>query len=657
MRKFKNTIALLFLAFICNIGIKAQTFNCFITNDTLLSPNVYQFDIYLDVTVGEMYFRTLRVGIQFDTTFFPAGATITGAVVPGSSQVVYYANATPSINQTYSCLTVNPNLGAFCSGLPANSNSTHFQQGMGPRRISSYQIISSLPFNNVSPKPSMIRPTDTVPDPTISRMQVTAWSQTCVAQQISNSGIYTHFPSNTLINQIHNIGLYVPVLPNVTGQVYYDGNANCVLDTFEMPLNNINVSCQPAGNYANTYYDGKYYFLLPDGSYQFQCGIPRNWMLTCADSSTIVTNGVASNNCNFGLTRIPGLNDLAISFGHAPVRANRDINVHINYKNYGSTTLDGTVRFDFDTSFTFVSSTITPDTIQTNSLSWNFTNLIPDENRQIILTLHSGMYPTNTPFSNSAYIWSSAVDVYLNDNSRTFSSVFSGSFDPNEKYVEPKGLGSNGAITPSDTLLNYQIVFQNTGNDTAFYISIVDTLDENLDPLTLHIGTVSMPYSYTLSSTGILRFIFDPCALVDSTTDEPNSHGFINYSIETRPGLLNGTVIENEAYIYFDYNLPIKTNTTINTIDYFLSSKNIDSNNGIIKIYPNPTDGYLRFELIDNKFKEGTAIIIDNTGRVLHKELIQKSSGEINLDNYSGGIYTFILNMDNFSARNKIVVY
>ena len=52
-------------------------------------------------------------------------------------------------------------------------------------------------------------------------------------------------------------------------------------------------------------------------------------------------------------------------------------------------------------------------------------------------------------------------------------------------------------------------------------------------------------------------------------------------------GIADGSVINNFADIYFDFNSPVRTGTTVNTIDNNLSSAEIVSENSI-HIYPNP---------------------------------------------------------------------
>ncbi|MEO0405496.1 MAG: hypothetical protein AAF193_11550, partial [Bacteroidota bacterium] len=54
--------------------------------------------------------------------------------------------------------------------------------------------------------------------------------------------------------------------------------------------------------------------------------------------------------------------------------------------------------------------------------------------------------------------------------------------------------------------------------------------------------------------------------LPDSTNNEPESHGLVSFKITPLPDLPVGTVLENTAYIYFDNNEPIITNTTWTTI-------------------------------------------------------------------------------------------
>ncbi|MBK6995433.1 MAG: T9SS type A sorting domain-containing protein [Lewinellaceae bacterium] len=149
------------------------------------------------------------------------------------------------------------------------------------------------------------------------------------------------------------------------------------------------------------------------------------------------------------------------------------------------------------------------------------------------------------------------VDIHCLENT--------GSYDPNDKQGFPKGYGSAHYIRPG-TPLEYLIRFQNTGNDTAFTVRIVDTLSAWLDPSSIRPGASSHPYTWDLTGYGALSFLFENILLPDSNVNEPLSHGFVKFTINHQATAPLETVIENTAEIYFDFNDAIVTNTTFHRL-------------------------------------------------------------------------------------------
>jgi len=149
--------------------------------------------------------------------------------------------------------------------------------------------------------------------------------------------------------------------------------------------------------------------------------------------------------------------------------------------------------------------------------------------------------------------------------SETFCTYAVNSFDPNIKTAIPTGVGEDHEIE-KDWELDYTIQFQNTGNDVAYVVRINDILSNKLDISTLRVKGASHDFTWTLDPNRELIFTFDDIFLPDSTTNEPASHGFIQYSIKPMADLLPGDRIENLAAIYFDFNDPIITNTVFHTI-------------------------------------------------------------------------------------------
>jgi hypothetical protein len=142
------------------------------------------------------------------------------------------------------------------------------------------------------------------------------------------------------------------------------------------------------------------------------------------------------------------------------------------------------------------------------------------------------------------------------------------SFDPNDKQVLPAGVQAPHYTAPAAPL-RYTIRFQNTGTDYAEQVVVVDTLASHLDVGTLRLEGASHPYKFSVSGKGkaVLTWTFANIHLPDSTRDEKGSHGFIRFTVTPSAGTPLGTRVENFADIFFDYNLPVRTNTVFNTLD------------------------------------------------------------------------------------------
>ncbi len=447
--------------------------------------------------------------------------------------------------------------------------------------------------------------------------------------------------------------------PNVIGAIYYDGNSNCQQDSIEAAVPGINVSLTPGPYYSQTTTYGKFYFEVPDGNYTLNYSVPVNWQQTCPSTpvSIIVSNGVMTGPDHFGLHQISGMNDLEIDFIHSAARANRDMQVIIHYQNLGSVVLNGTVQFGMDNMFSFVSAIPAVDSINSSSLSWNFSNLIPGESRLIQLVLHSHIVPGGTTYTNTACIFSPLGDINPLDNCQTETDTVIASFDPNEKHVYPQGTGPSGLISYTDSLLCYKIVFQNSGNDTAFYVQVIDTLPEPVDPLTFRLGATFPPASYELSGSGVLRFVFDPANIPDSTTDEVHSHGYITYFVKLRPNLPLGTEIRNKADIYFDYNPRITTDTTLNTMNHTVSVTSVPDQKDRFTIYPNPASMGV---FIRSNITIGNDVLnvrlVSLSGQCSRLFTLQHSGMEIDMKDFPAGVYFLELESGNLREVKKLII-
>jgi uncharacterized repeat protein (TIGR01451 family) len=207
------------------------------------------------------------------------------------------------------------------------------------------------------------------------------------------------------------------------------------------------------------------------------------------------------------------------------------------------------------------------------------------------------------------------------------------SYDPNIKQVYPQNV-----LPGYDDWFTYTIYFQNTGNAPAFNIRLRDTLDTQLDLNTFEILGYSHPANTALNGN-ILDISFNNIMLPDSTSNPEGSIGYYQYRIKPTPNLPNGSQISNTAYIYFDFNAPIITNTTENNFDITVSATNLKLNPESFEIYPNPSTGVFTIKDAKNIQRVEVYNVMGQEIAVFAGDNTNKVSKQINLSNYSKGIY------------------
>lgn len=166
------------------------------------------------------------------------------------------------------------------------------------------------------------------------------------------------------------------------------------------------------------------------------------------------------------------------------------------------------------------------------------------------------------------------------------------SFDPNDKQGFPIGYDDEHLID-RNTDIEYLIRFQNTGNAPAVNVEVRDSIPvQFLDPASVRPGASSHPYQWDMQGNGVVVFRFTDINLPDSSANAAASQGFVKFRVAQRADLPFGSVIKNEAAIYFDFNAPVLTNTTFHTIgENFIVLETADPHTQLItlKVSPNPS--------------------------------------------------------------------
>ena len=303
-----------------------------------------------------------------------------------------------------------------------------------------------------------------------------------------------------------------------------------------------------------------------------------------------------------------------------------------------------------DTLLSFVNSNPTPISVNGQTIQWVYSNLNPAQTACINLNLMPSLNAVMGDIVHSTLSIAPLNDTIPSNNIVYLNQLVTNSFDPNDKLAEPSGMIEAG------TKINYTIHFQNTGNAEAYNVSITDTLDQNLDLLSFHLLGASHPCNFTMEGQGTATFTFYNIMLPDSGTDLIGSNGYVSYSVKTKNNLSPLTVINNKAAIYFDFNAPIITNTTADTIQMpVITGEKYHINAYFINAKPNPTNDNVVFAFSSDVNETAHLTIATLDGKMVFSKSNVSSKDIINLSELCAGVYFCNIASKNYSGNIKII--
>jgi uncharacterized repeat protein (TIGR01451 family) len=470
---------------------------------------------------------------------------------------------------------------------------------------------------------------------------------------------------------------FVNVYPcgDLQGMLYNDINGNCVQDwgLGEYPIIQ-NVPLK-ASDGTNTYFTwssgGSYVFAnIPAGTYTIEVLVgSTGYVINCANSLPHLTTVVASSTTieNFALNCSGGFDIAAtgISLYNGLFPGQSDMILpHVGILNGtcdfvipGQVKMVLTPCIQYATGGTYTNA---PDQIipaaTGDTLVWNVTDLNNIGNFGYWNYAVTVTTCTTAVVGDSACITMIVVptngDVDVSNNIFTRCFVIGVSYDPNFKEVSPEGTGAQGYIPAATSELTYTLHFQNTGTAQAFNVALLDTISTNLDLYSLQIIGSSHNVTPYLLPGRTVKFMFTNINLPDSTTNEELSHGYVAYKINLNTGLAPATEIKNTGYIYFDYNAPVVTNTTLNTIE--LSSGIHTKAAGSLSVWPNPATE----KIVVKGLSASPCIILltDLLGKEVKNIQANKGGAEIDVRDLENGIYFVNLLQNGNVITQKVII-
>ena len=378
----------------------------------------------------------------------------------------------------------------------------------------------------------------------------------------------------------------------ISGTILNDfDNEDCVEDANSFPAQFILVSLSN-GDLTFTDENGYYEFETTPGSYEISIDLGATFfepLCTEPINVEVANFGEVSTGNDFWVT-YPNTQDLAVHIFAGAVRPGFDQTVIVHASNLSGFPMDGTITFMHDAVQTFNDASPSGSyDMASATISWDYENLTPGEIRSFVVYLDlPASTALGTPITYVATVGPEENDIDLTNNINERNLIVTGSYDPNDKQVTPRGEEETGNITRADSLLTYQVRFQNTGTDTAFTVVILDEISDELDISTVRPGASSHPYRLNIIDGKTLEFRFEDILLPDSFVNEPASNGYVLFDIKTKKDLPYGTTFENTAEIYFDFNEAIITNTTINTLANPVAVNDLENLTIPSTISPNP---------------------------------------------------------------------
>ncbi|WP_432671010.1 DUF7619 domain-containing protein [Flavobacterium sp. SM2513] len=404
--------------------------------------------------------------------------------------------------------------------------------------------------------------------------------------------------------------------------------------------------------------DGFYSIPLQTGNYTITPVLENldYFTITPATSTQTITN--ANVNQDFCIVAEGEKRDLEIVLVPlSQARPGFDVHYKLVYKNKGNLPLTGSISLNFQGNLMdLVVANPAVDTESATVLTWNYTNLLPFQTREIdfIMNLNTPTNPT-FPLNGGAVLNFSTLISPVNtdytpaDNAFTLNQTVVNSLDPNDKQCL-EGATIEAAMVGK--YVHYLVRFENTGTANAINVVLKDEIDTaKFDISTLIPLSASHSFTTRIENTNEVLFIFEN---IDLPFDDATNDGYVLFKIKTLPTLAIGNTFSNDVAIYFDYNFPILTNDFVTTVIANNLSNTDFENSAILKLYPNPVSDELK---ITSSANIEAAAIYDVNGRLLQKIAFTSTATERSIDfkQFAKGVYFLQIQSENKVVTRKLI--
>ncbi len=446
--------------------------------------------------------------------------------------------------------------------------------------------------------------------PTNDSLRLIAVSDVSFSVYLKDSEVYSPISNKILLNQINNeiyltgsfqrlkgkpfkhSAKFKPGFSILTGQVYIDNNTNCVYDDGDVLKTNTVVSLNDGEYYTSTDASGTYsMFVKNNQTSTIEIFPADNEVPICNGSErTVRTSGsdsVLVEHFALKLDKQETPIKVAVTSPSGyQVKHGYSNKYYLSCFTADSSKYPISVTLQVDERLSEFESTVKPVRRTKDIVVWEFTkNEVIEFSYRITpsdIFMHDQLQ-----FNAEAH--SKKEDQY---ERHSLQQKVVSAYDPNDKQC------NKYTLSTTEKQLEYLVRFQNLGNDNARNIHIVDTIDQTLPIEFIQILKNShyKRYStdYRVRDHAII-WSFKGIELPPKVTaGDTLSSGFVAYQCNLDKHLSIGQEITNTAYIYFDYQPPVITNTTKSVV--VKEGNPIADQIDEVVLYPNPTNGRINIQ-------------------------------------------------------------
>jgi len=458
----------------------------------------------------------------------------------------------------------------------------------------------------------------------------------------------------------------------IEGYVFIDANNNGVKDAGEAGIPYQSVQVGTSWGYTNS--TGKYTVYVPAGTYTatyaptgMYAGYPLSTPGNISITATTVGNTYGGN--NFGLNIPAGSVNLGIQIlPHTTITPGFPAWYDLQVCNYGVVPTGADVIMNYDGGLTLDYSypTETSNNTTTHTLTWTLSPIAPGScvNIRVDFDASTGYVIGASTFEEASVNPTSGIDINMSNNTDTVHQIVTGSWDPNNKLsVQTNFNDPNYQVISSvnsNQQIQYTINFQNLGTAPAVNVVVVDALASNVDASSFQMSGAS--HNVNVSRNGnVVTYSFAGIMLPDATANEPQSHGFVSYIVNSVNGLAAGTQISDFSNIYFDFNAPVTTNNAVVTMVNPTGISEVNADAAMLNAYPNPVSNQATLQFYVGTTSNVSIDLMDAAGRsvsVVNNKAFDKGvqQVEFNASNYANGVYVLKLNVNGKTSFTKISV-